>query len=138
MRYEGSSQEQRGPCKGDVRGQHAATGCVAAQPGHLPCVAITLQLLLRVYTVDYHVYEQLVMMGRCCFMLLFTLPPTVCCSFGVVLWEMYTGRPPYPGMSHSQVLHCVSTGKVLTLPGDAPAAFAKLLASCLARSPADR
>jgi serine/threonine protein kinase len=68
------------------------------------------------------------------------LPPALClwCSFGVVLWEMFTGRSPYPGMSHSQVLHSVSTGKVLELPACAPPAFAKLVSACLARSPTDR
>eukprot|EP00882_Tetradesmus_deserticola_P000798 GHRQ01000869.1.p1 GENE.GHRQ01000869.1~~GHRQ01000869.1.p1 ORF type:complete len:829 (+),score=338.09 GHRQ01000869.1:201-2489(+) len=59
-------------------------------------------------------------------------------SFGVVLWEIFTGRSPYPGMSHSQVLHSVTSGKVLVLPNTAPPAFAKLVSSCLSRSPADR
>ncbi|WIA08911.1 hypothetical protein OEZ85_008329 [Tetradesmus obliquus] len=59
-------------------------------------------------------------------------------SFGVVLWEMFTGRSPYPGMSHSQVLHSVSTGKVLVLPGTAPPAFAQLVSACLARDPKGR
>lgn len=59
-------------------------------------------------------------------------------SFGVVLWEMYVGRAPFAGLSHSQVLHIVGTGKGLTLPTDAPVGFIELLGSCLARSPDDR
>lgn len=51
---------------------------------------------------------------------------------------MYTGKPPYLGMWHSQVLHCVSTGRGLTLPQDTPAMFANLVASCLSTSPEDR
>lgn len=59
-------------------------------------------------------------------------------SFGVVLWEMYVGRAPFAGLSHSQVLHTVGTGKGLTLPTDAPPDFKELLGACLARDPNDR
>lgn len=59
-------------------------------------------------------------------------------SFGVVLWEMFVGRPPYAGLSHSQVLHTIGTGKSLSMPINAPAGFSELLAACLAKNPSDR
>eukprot|EP00878_Enallax_costatus_P010057 GHUV01010498.1.p1 GENE.GHUV01010498.1~~GHUV01010498.1.p1 ORF type:complete len:719 (+),score=216.73 GHUV01010498.1:179-2335(+) len=59
-------------------------------------------------------------------------------SFGVVLWEMYMGRAPYAGLSHSQVLHTVGSGKGLPMPTDAPAGFIELLSACLSRTPEQR
>ena len=58
-------------------------------------------------------------------------------SFGVVLWEMLQGGRPFPGLTHSQVLHAVSQGKALAPPKATPPPLAPLLARCLGRAPGE-
>lgn len=59
-------------------------------------------------------------------------------SWGVVVWEMVTGRRPFAGMSHSQVLHSIGIGRLLELPAGLPSGLRSLMADCMAPDPASR
>jgi hypothetical protein len=60
-----------------------------------------------------------------------TPPPHPQTHTGVVVWEMFQGHRPYPGLTHSQILHALSSGKTLAVPAGAPADVRPLLARCL-------
>lgn len=47
-------------------------------------------------------------------------------SFGVIVWEMYTGQRPYGGLTHGQILHAVTTGKPLPVGASCPQVRARL------------
>lgn len=50
-----------------------------------------------------------------------SVSPPPCRSFGVVLWEIATlAEQPYQGMSNEQVLHFVMDNGVLEKPDDCP------------------
>jgi hypothetical protein len=51
---------------------------------------------------------------------------------------MFQGGRPFAGLTHSQVLHAVSTGKTLTVPKCTPEAARPLLAACLSPKPEAR
>jgi len=59
-------------------------------------------------------------------------------SWGVIVWEMYSGCRPFAGMSHSQVLHAIGMGRQLQLPEHMPKGLRDLLEACMARDPAKR
>jgi serine/threonine protein kinase len=59
-------------------------------------------------------------------------------SFAVLVWEMCSGRRPFAGMSHSQVLHAVGLGRTLEVPPGIPPGLSSLLAACLSKEPAQR
>lgn len=59
-------------------------------------------------------------------------------SWGVIVWEMYSGCRPFAGMSHSQVLHAIGMGRQLQLPQHMPKGLRDLLEACMARDPAKR
>ena len=59
-------------------------------------------------------------------------------SWGVIVWEMYSGCRPYAGMSHSQVLHAIGLGRLLQLPKDMPGGLRELVAACMAQDPKQR
>ena len=53
-------------------------------------------------------------------------------SFGVLLWQMYTGSRPWSGLSHAQVIMQVGNqGARLKWPSNTPAALRKLGDSCM-------
>jgi len=54
------------------------------------------------------------------------------------VWEMFQGHRPYAGMTHSQVLHAVSTGRTLGVPTHAPAPLKPLIQRCLDPRPEQR
>lgn len=54
-------------------------------------------------------------------------------GFGVILWEMYCGRRPYPGMSHARIIQCISSGKPLEMSCATPLALRALVASSAPR-----
>lgn len=59
-------------------------------------------------------------------------------AFGVIMWEMYMGQRPWMGLSHSQIITAVSSGKQLQLGPNAPSTLKKFVAKCLAMKPAER
>ncbi|GLC39870.1 hypothetical protein PLESTF_000919300 [Pleodorina starrii] len=59
-------------------------------------------------------------------------------SFGVIMWEMYTGQRPYGGLTHGQILHAITTGKPLPLGASCPQPLRVFLTRCLAPKPTDR
>jgi serine/threonine-protein kinase len=61
-------------------------------------------------------------------------------AFGTVLFEMVSGRPPFPGDDISQVLARVIDRDPdwQALPGETPAALRRLLTRCLKKDPRDR
>ncbi len=61
-------------------------------------------------------------------------------AFGVVLWEMLTGRKLFEGETVTDVLAAVLTREpdLTALPGGTPPALRRLLGRCLERSPKNR
>ena len=60
-------------------------------------------------------------------------------SFGVLLWEMLTGKVPYAEMTPLQAaVGVVQKGLRPTLPTTCPPALASLIRSCWHRSPHER
>jgi hypothetical protein len=51
---------------------------------------------------------------------------------------MFQGGHPFVGLTPSQVLHAVSTGKMLTVPESTPEKVWPLLAACLSPKPENR
>lgn len=53
-------------------------------------------------------------------------------SFGVLMWQMYTGSRPWSGLSHAQIIMQVGTqGAKLVWPQDAPPAYRTLATQCM-------
>lgn len=60
-------------------------------------------------------------------------------SFGVLVWEVLTGREPWQDLNPFQVIYQVCFGnKQLELPGDCPAPLAGLMHACWSKSPEAR
>ncbi|KAL6762194.1 kinase-like domain-containing protein [Haematococcus lacustris] len=60
-------------------------------------------------------------------------------SLGVLMWQMYTGRRPWHGMTHGHIVAAVVAGtKGLEFPPDAPKAFVALAEACMAHEASDR
>ncbi|KXZ56531.1 hypothetical protein GPECTOR_1g477 [Gonium pectorale] len=60
-------------------------------------------------------------------------------SFGVLLWEMYTGQQPYAGLQAAQIVMGVQAGQLsLEWPPDSDPRIVELVEGCIARNPAAR
>ncbi|KAG2450168.1 hypothetical protein HYH02_000270 [Chlamydomonas schloesseri] len=60
-------------------------------------------------------------------------------SFGVLLWEMYTGMQPYAGLQAAQIVMGVQAGHLeLDWPPDSDSRIQELVEACIARNPAAR
>ncbi len=60
-------------------------------------------------------------------------------AFGVLCWEMYTGSRAWSGMHCTQIVIAVTIRqRRLTLPPDAPPAFAELTQQCMSDRPEER
>jgi serine/threonine protein kinase len=60
-------------------------------------------------------------------------------SFGIVVWEIFTGRCPYDGMTQIQAALSVLNHDLRpTIPSSCPRFFARLMKMCWARDPAKR
>lgn len=60
-------------------------------------------------------------------------------SFGVLLWEMYTGMRAFSGYSPANVVFLITQGQnMLPLPSSTPAKFKTLVEDCLAFHPGRR
>ena len=57
-------------------------------------------------------------------------------SFGVIIWEIYTGKLPWAGMHPTQIIFVVTIEKrLLAIPAESPPAIQALLAACWERDP---
>eukprot|EP00927_Polykrikos_kofoidii_P000225 TRINITY_DN10093_c0_g1_i2.p1 TRINITY_DN10093_c0_g1~~TRINITY_DN10093_c0_g1_i2.p1 ORF type:complete len:537 (-),score=45.35 TRINITY_DN10093_c0_g1_i2:212-1822(-) len=54
-------------------------------------------------------------------------------AFGILLWMLSTGKPPYAGMAPPQIVVAVARGRLLEFPPAAPAQFAEMYKSCVQR-----
>ncbi|GFR41123.1 hypothetical protein Agub_g1768, partial [Astrephomene gubernaculifera] len=60
-------------------------------------------------------------------------------SFGVLLWEMYTGQQPYAGLQAAQIVMGVQAGQLtLEWPPDSDPRIVDLVEGCIQRNPAAR
>jgi serine/threonine protein kinase len=60
-------------------------------------------------------------------------------SFGVLLWQMYTGQRPWSGLSHAAVIMRVATLRQgLACPEDMPAGLASLVGACCSSDAQER
>jgi hypothetical protein len=60
-------------------------------------------------------------------------------AFGVVLWEMWTGKQAWAGMSQYQVIYALACrGDTISMPTDAPKDYAKLAMECMAPERSER
>jgi len=59
-------------------------------------------------------------------------------SFGVLLYEMLTGRRPFDATSRSGLISAILAGSPGPLPEDIPEAVRRLVQNCLEKSPEDR
>ncbi|MEW5298840.1 MAG: hypothetical protein WDW36_001918 [Sanguina aurantia] len=59
-------------------------------------------------------------------------------AFGVIMWEMYSGQHPYAGMSHGQIIHHITSGKVLSIGASCPPKLRDFIRACCAFKPTDR
>ncbi|GLC44332.1 hypothetical protein PLESTB_000481300 [Pleodorina starrii] len=60
-------------------------------------------------------------------------------SFGVLLWEMYTGQQPYAGLQAAQIVMGVQAGQLtLEWPPDSDPRIVELVEGCIQRNPAAR
>ncbi|EFJ52079.1 hypothetical protein VOLCADRAFT_32799, partial [Volvox carteri f. nagariensis] len=60
-------------------------------------------------------------------------------SFGVLLWEMYTGMYPYSGLQAAQIVMGVQAGQLsLEWPPDSDPRIVDLVEGCIQRNPAAR
>lgn len=54
-------------------------------------------------------------------------------AFGVICWEMYSGARPYQGLTHGQILHHITSGKMLSVSHLCPAPYKDLLFRCFSK-----
>mmetsp|Transcript_31353 Transcript_31353/g.79990 ORF Transcript_31353/g.79990 Transcript_31353/m.79990 type:complete len:891 (-) Transcript_31353:88-2760(-) len=60
-------------------------------------------------------------------------------SFGVLMWQMYTGSRPWSGLTHAQIIMRVCTQKMrLQWEAGAPPAYRKLAEQCMDHNPDNR
>lgn len=60
-------------------------------------------------------------------------------SFGVLLWQMFTGSRPWSGLSHAQIINQVGNkGDKLRWPASTPLAYRDLADACMAREATSR
>lgn len=59
-------------------------------------------------------------------------------GYGVIVWEMYSGQRPFGGLTHGQILHAVSTGKMLSISPSCPSPLKAFLQKCMAPKADDR
>ncbi|GIM04024.1 hypothetical protein Vretimale_8658 [Volvox reticuliferus] len=60
-------------------------------------------------------------------------------SFGVLLWQMYTGSRPWSGLTHSQIIMLIGSGDArLVFPNNTPHSYEALMRACTDRDPEKR
>ncbi|GIL56613.1 hypothetical protein Vafri_11948 [Volvox africanus] len=60
-------------------------------------------------------------------------------SFGVLLWQMYTGSRPWSGLTHSQIIMLIGSGEArLLFPHNTPSSYEALMRACTDRDPEKR
>ena len=51
-------------------------------------------------------------------------------SFGVILWELWSGQKPWDGFSDLHIMRSLDRGKRLEVPSNCPVAVAELMVQC--------
>ncbi len=131
---------------GDLSGWNvmlASAGAAAAEGGRGFVAKVadfglsrTLELRSKMQTANYgtlsHMPPELVLNG--------TVSRAVdVYSFGVLLWQMYTGSRPWSGLTHSQIIMMISKGEArLVFPPGTPKTYEALMRGCTAPKPEDR
>jgi len=59
-------------------------------------------------------------------------------SYGVVLWEIFTGMRPYAGLSESEVVQRITQGKTEKIPANIPSIYAEIIRLCWSPNPKER
>lgn len=65
-------------------------------------------------------------------------PKTDMFSFGMVVWEIFTGKKPFADLSNSELTKKILAGEREVLPKDLPEGIAKLIQDCWSADPAQR
>ncbi|KAG2432561.1 hypothetical protein HXX76_008906 [Chlamydomonas incerta] len=131
---------------GDLSGWNvmlASAGAAAAEGGRGFVAKVadfglsrTLELRSKMQTANYgtlsHMPPELVLNG--------TVSRAVdVYSFGVLLWQMYTGSRPWSGLTHSQIIMMISKGEArLQFPSGTPKTYEALMRACTAAKPEER
>lgn len=59
-------------------------------------------------------------------------------SFGVILWELFTGKTPFVGKTENEIMNLICNGKHEKITSDIPDEYAILIKQCWAADPQQR
>lgn len=59
-------------------------------------------------------------------------------SYGVILWEIVTGKKPYAGKSDAAIIKAIQAGELLPIPSDVPKVYQDIIRACWNKDPALR
>jgi serine/threonine protein kinase len=59
-------------------------------------------------------------------------------SFGVTMWEIFTGKKPYEGISTEEIKKRITNNQLLTIPSSVPEGIAVIMRNCWKEVPLQR